>query len=267
MDSFGNGFGKSNHTAHRRDMRATGDLGFDPSDVGRIIDTTANDTSKPSISTTDWRVSERSDATESPRFDVDYSVPDDRLETPPAQRFDVNIGGRGEASERTTTLDTPAVTVPAGGIAVLEDGSAAAIIYRIASIPARIATAALPASPVAVSVAVIFAGDPGSFPLDGISDAVAMNTLLATARTIGYSGSDPFLALSALVGAEMAIVGEADPTSALLAVYGEDFGSGEDFGGGEDFGSGGGESGGGMQSGPIVAALALGAAWLLTRGG
>jgi len=273
MDGFGEDFGGRGLSSARKQMASAVGVGFDPADVERIIDTTANDTDKASPSTTDWRVSERSDATESPRFDVDYSTPD-RLTTRPAQRHSVNIGGRGEASERTTTLDTPRVIIPAGGIAVLEDGSAAAIIYRVNPIPANIATASLPASPVAVPVAVIFAGDPGSFPVDGISDMAAMNTLLATAREVGFSGSDPFLALSALVENGLAIPGESDPVSALEGAFGEPFGDGgrdggrwrEGFGGGDDGGDGG-ESESGMQTGPIVAALALGAAWLLSRGG
>ena len=277
MDSFGNGFGKSNHSAYRRNMQATGGLGFDLSDVERLTgdaSTSTNDTSKGDPT---WGpVIDTSAVSESPRYDVsgqvDYSTTE-RVSARPAQRHAVNIGPSGQASERVTELDTPAVIVPAGGIAVLEDGSAAGIIYRVNPIPASVATPGLPASSVAVSVAVIFAGEPGAFPLDGISDTVAMNTLLATAATIGYSGRDPFLALSALVEAEMAIVGQSDPAAALLAVYGgDDYGIEDDVvgGGGFTYDREGGASSsdeGGMQSGPIVAALALGAAWLLTRGG
>jgi hypothetical protein len=265
MMDFNDGFGGSNHSAYKRSMSAT-ELGVDLSDAGRLVD------SGPSGEFSDPSKGDPylGGATGAQTSERNYMAPDTSTLTRTAsiapresQRFAVDLTG-GRASD--VAVETPSVSIPDNGIAALEDGSAMAVLFQISAIPAAFDSPHLPAQPVTTNVVVVFAAAPGAFPPGDVSVNLARNTLLGAARELGYSGADAFLALSALAENGLALVGENDPAAALMEYVGGDPGvdvPGDGFA--VDVPIREREQGG--STGPIVAALALGAAYLFTRGG
>jgi hypothetical protein len=269
MMDFNDGFGGSNHSAYKRSMSAT-ELGVDLSDAGRLVDSgpsgPSGEFSDPSKGdpylggATGAQTSERSGVTADTSTLTRTASP---IAPRESQRFAVDLTG-GRASD--VAVETPSVSIPDNGIAALEDGSAMAVLFQISAIPAAFDSPHLPAQPVTTNVVVVFAAAPGAFPPGDVSVNLARNTLLGAARELGYSGTDAFLALSALAENGLALVGENDPAAALMEYVGGDPGvdvPGDGFA--VDVPIPEREQGG--STGPIVAALALGAAYLFTRGG
>jgi len=267
---FNDGFGGSNHSSYKRSMSAT-ELGIDLSDAGRLVDsgdsTPSGGFSDPSKGdpylggATGAQTSERRGVTADTSTLTRTASP---IAPRESQRFAVDLTG-GRASDELA-VETPSVSIPDNGIAALEDGSAMAVLFQISAIPAAFDSPHLPAQPVTTNAVVVFSAAPGAFPPGDVSVNLARNTLLGAARELGYSGTDAFLALSALAENGLALVGESDPAAALMEYIGGEPGvdvPGDGYGGDVPIP----ERGQSASTGPIVAALALGAAYLFTRGG